>query len=276
MNRSLATGRKRNQGKARRAAKAKAKASREEAEQRGDDQTANSEQSLLTQLRQLQIDEEKCTHGAEGDVSTDDSVVQFINAFRKSFDEAVSCGDLNVSQCLVTAQGATWDEFSDNVWKDSTKLEIAISFYLFVGTQQCLHGNCDEARVNATFARFLEQHIAIYSKQMQALPNWPKIFETYDGDDHTVVKFFRHRIPCSCLDEKYQEVKHITKSGFCFSPQCSISDKNVERSKAKYCSRCRCVTYCSLECQEAHWTNHKPDCDNLVAMITKFEAKRQE
>ena len=272
-------GRKRNQGKARRAAKATK--AREEAKERGDDQTANSGPSLEARLRQLvrqlQIDEETCAHGAEGDVSTDDSVVQFINAFRKSFDEAVRCGDRNVSQCLVTAQDATWDEISDNnVWGDAAKLEFALSYYLFVGTQQCLDGNCDEARVNATFARFFEQRIAVHLEQSQALPNWPKIFETYDGDDHTIVKFFRRRIPCSCLDKKYEEVKHITKLGFCFSPQCSISDTNVERSKAKYCSRCRCVTYCSLECQEAHWSDHKPDCDNLVAMITKFEAERQE
>ena len=57
-------GRKRNQGKARRAAKAKAREDADEGKE--NKQTANSlEQSLEAQVQQLQIgeDEEKCTHG---------------------------------------------------------------------------------------------------------------------------------------------------------------------------------------------------------------------
>jgi hypothetical protein len=38
-----------------------------------------------------------------------------------------------------------------------------------------------------------------------------KIVQANRADEHTLVKFFRKRIPCSCLDEKYQEVKQITQ-----------------------------------------------------------------
>ena len=263
-------GRKRNQGKARRAAKVKA---REEAEA-VDDQPANSsEQSLSALMRQLQIDEQKCRHGLfDPSISTD--ITQFVNAFHSSFREILLCGDRTLSQCLVDAKIATKDEFAA-LWNDSTKMEIAMSFYLCMGTQAMLDNIYNVARESAAIARYFEQFIAVVFKQSQALMTWPKIGQTYYGDEHTLMKFFRHRILCSCLDEKYEDVKHIPKMGHCYNLQCKLPKRMTERSKTKYCSRCRCITYCSRECQEAHWTVHKTSCDVCAATIAKFEAKQQ-
>ena len=257
-------GRKRNQGKARRAAKAKA---REEAERRGNDyQTADS-----SRLSQLQIGGEKCKHGFD---LKDDSPVGFIRNFPSSFRSAYASSEhRSLPRWLVAAKKATMDEFAD-MWEDSTKLEIVISCYLRAGTHNLLEGKYQYARLFATYARYFEQYIAVELKQSQAIIDWPKIVDTHEADLHTLVSFFRHRIPCSCLDEKYQEVKKITKLGHCINPQCSTPDNRVERSKAKYCSRCLCATYCSRECQEANWPRHKPDCDKFAAMISIFEAKQ--
>ena len=270
-------GRKRNQGKARRAAKAKAI---EAADDRGNNnQTMNSsEQSLsaAAQMRQLHVSEIKCSHGHEFDpsVPSDHFPIQFVKAFQKSFFEAIRYG-VQPLEGLSHAKNATLVQFAD-MWNDSAKMEMAMSFCLYAGTNAIIEGNGYFARDLATFTRFFEQYIATVLLQTHALISMPKIDETYHADEHTLVKFFRHRIPCSCLDGKYAEVKHITKLGCCWNPQCSIPYGEVERSKTKYCSRCRCVSYCSRECQEAHWTNHEPDCDDFVAMIAKFEAKRQE
>ena len=298
MDRSLAMGRKRNQGKARRAAKvAKAREEAdereennnltanlsEEADERDNQATTGQEQSLLSaQMRQVQAREE-CKHGLNHPfASTDDVILQFVSIFMESFDKAIERGDGSVLDCLFDARNATCYEFA-GVWYDSAKLETAMSFSLFFGTQQYLGGYYGDARASATFARqaatvarYFQQYIAVMLKQTQALINWPKIFETYYGDDHTLVKFFRHRIPCSCLDEKYEEVKHITKMSYCSNPQCSIPGRKVERSNTKDCSRCHRVVYCSRKCQEADWTEHKPICDHSTAMIAKFEAKRQK
>jgi len=115
--------------------------------------------------------------------------------------------------------------------------------------------------------------------------HWPKIYETYlasscgdtynPADLHTLVKFFRKRIPCSCscLDAKYEEVKATTKMGWCFNLQCNLL--RVERSKTMYCDRCRFVTYCSRECQKAHWSKHQATCDKAAALKAKFDAKQQ-
>ena len=273
-------GRKRNQGKARRAAKAKAneEAANHQVES-GNNQTTTlpEEQSLLVQILQLHFSEIKCKHGVERVVSTGNSVVRFVDAFKESFFEAIRRGDRPFDASIfVDAKIATMDEFAD-VWKDSAKLEMAMSACLCMGTQHLIEGNNHDARDLATFARFFEQHIAVYLKQTQALINWSKINDMYHVDVHTVVKFFRHRISCSCLDELYEMVKHVTKIGLCWNPsECKFPNGKTERSNTKYCSRCRCVTYCSRECQEAHWTDHKSYCDHSAALIAKFEAKRQE
>ena len=270
-------GRKRNQGKARKAAKAKA---REEAEDRANDNlTANNgpAQSLAAQVRQLQMNEEKCRHGFDN--SAISAVTNnFLFAFTRAFDLSFlkvhrSSAHRTLEGCIIHAQKATMDEFAD-VWNDFNMSDTAMSFFLAFGTQQYLDG--DDAQIFATYARYLEQYIAVALKQSQAIIDWPKIQDIYQADDHTLVSFFRHRIPCSCLDEKYQEMKHITKMGYCYNccvtPQCSIPGRRVERRKTKYCSRCRSATYCSRGCQEANWSRHKPICDKYAEVIAEFEA----
>ena len=278
-------GRKRNQGKARRAAKVKAReeaAQQQEAASGNNNPTANNERQQLSEAEEqessianelllaCQVQQltpgKICSHGFNPYSEYKDICLDFISRFSREFDESSG----SISACLIDAKNATLDEFSD-VWNDSVKMKIAISIHLCNGAQAVLENKYDNVRDCATIVRYLEQDIAV------RLVNWPKVTETYAADEHTLVKFFRRRIPCSCLDEKYEEVKHITKMGFCYNPQCKFSfhGEGVERSKAKYCSRCRVVTYCSRECQEACWSMHKPYCEKGAARIAEFEAKQQ-
>ena len=200
-----------------------------------------------------------------------------MKAFEKAFREGAEY-EMEVVPYLIAAQKATMDEFAD-VWHDATKTEMAMSYFLSKGTNTILENDYLIDPASSVLARYLEQHIAVELKQTQALINWPKIVETsYEAemDMHTLIKFFRRRIPCSCLDGEYQRWKHVTKMGFCFNPLCiPPEDVELERSKTKYCSRCRCVAYCCRECQEAHWTEHKTDCDVFAATKAEFEAKQQ-
>ena len=265
-------GRKRNQGKARRAAKAKA---REEEEV--DDREEEYNQAMTAgpgQRRQLKAGEEKCRHGHE---FASREVLRFTSAFHVSFEKAIE-SDRNLpleSHFKEAKNAAIMAEFAD-IWHDVAKMKMAIMSYLRMGTEAILDIKYDCASDFATFVRYFEQYIAVEVKQAQAIIHWPKIDETYRADNHTLVKFFRNRIPCSCLNEKYEEVKSITKMSICYSPQCSIPGRKVERSKTKYCSRCRCATYCSRECQVADWSRHEPVCDDNAVIIAEFEAKRQE
>ena len=276
---SLAMGRKRNQGKARKAAKAKA-------EERGNDnnnqRTSERQQSLAAQMQQLQIgappDTTKCRHGCQ---HLDKMCIHFVVAFRDAFYDDTG-GGAAILDCLIAAHNATIDNFAD-VWNNSAKMEIAISSLLSTGTQYVLEDKYDSARDFATFARYFEQYVAVQVHQTRALMHWPKLIEIYiagnpvDGhkhlsDLHTLVKFFRKRISCHCLDAKYEEVKDVTKMGWCFNLQCNLL--RVERSKTMYCDRCRSVTYCSRECQTSHWAQHKPGCDKAAAAKAEFDAKQ--
>jgi len=263
-------GRKRNQGKARKAAKAKAK----EAEALAKLQRAGLSHAKMIEDGTVFV----CLHGA-GPLSFQGICHEFVTAFRQEFiDAAKKIGDL--STCLIKAEDATKDEFA-KVWKDSAKMETTISRFVSEGAQHILEGEYDDAREKAAFARYLEQHIAMVLKQIQAKMNWVKIedlwrtSDTMSGDVHTLVKFFRKRIPCKCLDEKYEQVKSITKMGMCYNSECPIPCGYVERSKTLYCSRCRNVTYCSRECQKACWTTHKSYCDEDAAEIAEFEAMQR-
>ena len=114
-------GRKRNQGKARRAAKAKAREVAEDGA--NNNQAANSsKQSLAAQIRQLQIGEggEKCDHGYHAAYKRDyhpfsykEEFFRFITAFCRSFHEALGCGEFALAACLTAAKVATMDEFTD-------------------------------------------------------------------------------------------------------------------------------------------------------------------
>mmetsp|Transcript_9467 Transcript_9467/g.14455 ORF Transcript_9467/g.14455 Transcript_9467/m.14455 type:complete len:261 (-) Transcript_9467:62-844(-) len=258
-------GRKRNQGRARKAAKAK-----QEAEERGNNNSQTTANEPEEQIQRIQSgNSNKCMHG--GDVTV--TALQFTYAFFKSFDEARGNG-LSILKCLTAAHDVTMDEYAE-VWIDSAKMELAISCLLCKGTEDILDGEYDLARLSATFARYFEEHIAVVLKETQALFRWNKFHEAPNCDQHTLVKFFRKRIPCSCLDEKYEEVKDIPKMGICFSSQCTLPNGRVEYSKTMYCDRCRSVTYCSRECQIADWKEHKDECGIFADQISEFEATKQ-
>eukprot|EP00985_Skeletonema_marinoi_P003508 scaffold1505_cov146-Skeletonema_marinoi.AAC.22 len=214
--------------------------------------TNERQQFLAKQMQQLQVgnsnllptsgsDATKCRHGFE---KLDNMCIDFVIEFRDAFHEAGNRGKSTL-QSLVYAEDTTMDKFAV-VWKDFAKMEIIMSF--------------------------IEQCIAVELHQTQAIMNWSKV-EAMSADEHTRVKFYRRRIPCSCLEKKYGEVKTITKMGLCFNQQCP--DRRVERSKTMYCSGCRCITYCSRECHKASWSGHKEICVEIAAKRKEFEAEKE-
>ncbi len=263
-------GRKRNQGQARKAAKAKAK---QEAEENKNGQAASNEagEQLLLTAAHCSRKKCKCNHGWKGVISAN-----FVSAFRQSFEEAeYNCTPVpNIDRRLMDAEDFTMEEFAD-VWSDPTKMESVMSAFLFFGTDTILVGDYDVARHNAVYARYFEQYIAVEMKQTQPLFRWNKIAETQKADMHTLVKFFKMRIPCSCLDMKYEEVKSISKMGMCFNPHCALPGGMTKRSKTLYCDRCLCITYCSRACQKSHWKQHKSTCEECAFLIDEFEATKQ-
>eukprot|EP00984_Skeletonema_dohrnii_P020866 scaffold10278_cov113-Skeletonema_dohrnii-CCMP3373.AAC.5 len=128
-------GRKRNQGKARKAAKGKAKVEAEESDKQQwlaelveeAEEERGSDNNQTTYERLAGFFNTKCKHGLDLLLNADSTCFQFVNAFEDAYFYEASIG-ASVSVCLIAAEDATLDKFAD-VWDDSAKMEIAISFF---------------------------------------------------------------------------------------------------------------------------------------------------
>ena len=269
--------RKKAKGKARKAAKeakeAEAKAKEEES-QAVVNVAANQrqEESVEEQLQRLIINAAsptKCWHGfvplSHG--SSNWICKDFINAYLAAYDS-----EDKVGRAIVTAYNATKGEYA-NVY--SSKLDIVVSLLLSRGTTLILEGKNKPARLYASLACYFEDYMAAVGlHKSKASPSLSKQFELLSADDHTLVSYYRKRIPCDCLDEKYKEVKSVKKMGLCDNLDCNLPGRKAERSKMFSCTRCAEANYCSDECQRAAWKKHKVYCDDIVEMKAKFSSNQ--
>ncbi len=274
--------RKKAKGKARKAAKeAKAKQEAEESQEAVEveasaDQRQVEEGSLEAQLQRLGINaatsSKSCKHvsplfssdGAKG-------CLKLVNEFIAVFILRAR-DNMNMVDALIAANEATEEEFAAIY---SSKMDTVISILLSSGTNHILDGDNKHARFNAIVVCFFEEWTAVKMRESKALVNWAKIVELDRADDHTLVQYFRKRIPCACLDKKYEEVKSVKKIGYCYNSSCSQPGNLVERSKMFCCTRCGLANYCSVECQKVDWKSHKEFCNINVKMKAAFDSKQR-
>ncbi len=154
-------------------------------------------------------------------------------------------------------------------------MDAIISVLLSGGTRCILDGDNDASRSYATLVCHFEEWTAVKMRKSKALINWAKIVELDRADDHTLVQYYRKRIPCVCLDKKYKEVKSVKKIGYCYNSSCSQPGNLAERSKMFCCTRCGLANYCSVECQKVDWKSHKEFCNINVKMKATFDSEQQ-
>lgn len=211
----------------------------------------------------------KCLHGLS-ESRDKDLCWKFFMAFGHGVvSEAWVNKESSLPSRINAGVEATIEEYAA-VWNDVAKMEEMISFCLFLGTFQILAGR-DESTESATFAYYFYQHVAVYLRKTRPEIKWHRIRDL-SCDPHTLVSFYRKRIPCSCLDEIYEEVKSIPKTGLCDYPNCChhYYDRMVERKKMKACTGCRKMTwYCSRSCQKADWPEHKHCCATIRNVAEK-------
>ena len=213
---------------------------------------------------------EKCWHGFNPKSFPRDHVCRrFMIAFTEKFYADL---DKEGHDPFIEAFGTTRDEFPEVV-RDHGMMELILSYLLFRCVQRFIEGDeHDLISIDIAFASFFEQYIAIFFQKSHAIIDWTKIMELLGGvDKHTVVHYLKNRIPCSCLDDKYKEVKSIKRMCFCYNVNCS---RKMERKKRLTCTRCTRACYCSAECQKDHWPKHKVKCDADAAL--KEAAKKGE
>ena len=198
-----------------------------------------------------------CDHG-HGSRAIDERVLDFIRAFNSAFFAA--------EESLVNATKVVSRRYA-TVWLDSAKMKAVVSCLVCEATENALRGAArGSAGYCAALAYFFEHHIAVgmnNTEEAIASLNSQKAFELHvaDNNDRVLISFLRKRIPCKCLDEKYNEVKTRPKMGICSNPECPLPERKAERSKMFYCTQCSCAYYCSSECQTADWPEHKEACN---------------
>jgi hypothetical protein len=214
---------------------------------------------------------EECGHGY---VKTEDHFIieDFANTFISgSMSVGAAAHILERLQATVPVT-----EKYPEVWRDSSKLKLVLSSFISIGTQRVLKGDINGARTFAFLSCHLQEHIAVNLHKTKAIMDAAKVIELASADGRTLVKYLRKNIPCNCLDEKYEEVKSVTKMGYCCNEQCQVPRRMVERKTMLYCTRCRLANYCSPECQKAAWPEHKEGCDEVVGCKTKFNSKQKK
>jgi hypothetical protein len=190
----------------------------------------------------------------------------FVEEFCRNLDLDRGTGNINNE-----VMAATEKKFP-GVWRNEKKLELIKSLFLSQGADAILDWDIDMARYDAFAYNYLEQWIEL--RRNKAVPGPVKLVELLRADEYTLVSYFRKRIPCSCLDQKYKEVKSIKKMGRCRNSSCSHPKGMVERRTLLSCTRCRWANYCSPECQAQDWTRHKKECDIFVVARSAFGSKR--
>jgi len=222
-----------------------------------------------------QIRSKQCHHGyvpTREHIVTKDFSRAFLSALNSGHGDAVERIDATCKAIAETYPG---------VWHDQKKLKMVVSMYLWQGTQHVLKGDIQSARLVAFSACSLQRQLSVLREDPPI--GFITVVEMFYADEHTLVRYLRKCIPCSCLDEKYKEVKCITKLGFCCNILCSKPDRIVDRKSMLRCTGCGYVNYCSRECQKAHWPEHKKTCGmdedeqvhQMITESTQAEAIRE-
>ena len=205
----------------------------------------------------------------------DDAILseKFINAFESGYSAKFKSGDNDMESRFNAGILATEAEFNCsfniqnftfNIWGEVRSLRHVISCCVAHAVQYILDGDYDDARLLASFVYFFEQRIAAHLEKTQPAVKFHLIEELQLCDMHTLISFFKKRIPCQCLDKKYKEVKSMTKIGLCCNFECSLPDRMTAKSDMLSCSGCRAACYCSAECRKTGWPHHMETCDKFA------------
>ena len=253
--------RKKAQGKARKAAK-KAEA---EATGKEDESTRKIKafvQGCEAQLQSLRLeDEESCLHGCE---KPDDDNYDIVKRYLTVLVQ------VPLEQCPWMVAFDVASEAYPEMMSHTDKISAIDSLFVALATNCVLSGDMDLARRCAssasyfqTMGKFISDDHRFGRETLGLHAGIEKLRELDVSDEHTLVRYLQKRIPCSCLDAKYEEVKDVKKIGLCHHIKCENNEGATERSTMMRCTRCRRANYCSRECQVAHWPMHKTYCEKM-------------
>ena len=228
--------------------------------------------SETTTVNSLNVLDTMCKHGLDTSEVTFESEGAI---FTKTFLEREDYQTICVGEWML-------DNFDEHigVWNNDKNRQSAIDTLVTFGTDLIIGANGESYSLNLEMAK--ESALAI------------QILEDHDGkctdltltsltpdnsskaknlcSDREIIRFYKKRINCGCLEDKYKQIKKDIPNRLRFCDNC---EKFVERSTLMACASCKLTLYCSKTCQTQHWKkSHKEECSKIVA--TKKEVKLEK
>ena len=207
----------------------------------------------------------KCDHGTDATLipsSSNHPVAKLMNSFED---------EIELSPNGYTIRSLVGAAFYGNeeVWDNELLRKHTIDLFVRIGTNMCNARNSPaNTRLFAAIVVVLENYTGDINETFIAVDG--KVRDLTGGDDNCVsrdvVRFFRKRIPCKCLDQRYSCAKETPKLG-----ECKTCEKQMERSHLQLCSKCKVAQYCCRDCQVKDWPVHKMDC--LVGQVVRDKSR---
>ena len=118
------------------------------------------------------------------------------------------------------------------IWSNSERLDWIVSVLIAIGTELVLQYGDDMAITRQVISQSeaLRQYQIMVLHRIQPKIYCARIDDLVYADVRRIVSYTKKRIPCSCLDAKYKEVKSFTKTGMCRN--CEEGEHRVELSSS--------------------------------------------
>eukprot|EP00594_Rhizosolenia_setigera_P005513 CAMPEP_0178950682 /NCGR_PEP_ID=MMETSP0789-20121207/6788_1 /TAXON_ID=3005 /ORGANISM="Rhizosolenia setigera, Strain CCMP 1694" /LENGTH=250 /DNA_ID=CAMNT_0020631435 /DNA_START=126 /DNA_END=875 /DNA_ORIENTATION=- len=162
-----------------------------------------------------------------------------------------------------------WENHHE-VWNDAMMRKMVIDELLSVGTDDLLENYTTHAREFAKAITILEACSGEGTTFCSAMSSrLEKLGYLKGAGDRDVVRFYKKRLSCLCLEEKYSLLKESQDR----VSECFHCKQITKGKKLKICIRCKHAHYCSMECHELDWPTHKKDCRKMCREVCSEESQ---
>lgn len=223
---------------------------------------------LISSQLQLRREEGGCLHGWKSSYVKDPNCCNVLETAINAIYISENNND-RVGGAFEAARAATDEKFPSLYKNNAATLEMISQALLCIGAELLLDRrsyssldmkakNLFRCATTLAFSEYLYQSIQVKIHGSKPLLYFHKIHDLICSDQRRMVSYLRKRIPCSCLDAKFSEVKAHKKMSICNNLHCFR--EKVESKALLSCERCRKAHYCSQRCQASDWLLHKHDC----------------